>query len=105
MVQGHIADMALDVDASGPVGLSRGVDQGFSGAAACEPRGGDGEALFHRTGAAASSTGPCNCMAATACGVGETVEALYRDIRALRIYEGASDVQRVIIARADHWIN
>jgi acyl-CoA dehydrogenase len=30
---------------------------------------------------------------------GETVEQLYREIRALRIYEGASDVQRVVIAR------
>jgi acyl-CoA dehydrogenase len=30
---------------------------------------------------------------------GATVERLYREIRALRIYEGASDVQRVIIAR------
>ena len=30
---------------------------------------------------------------------GETVERLYREIRALRIYEGASEVQRVIIAR------
>ncbi len=30
---------------------------------------------------------------------GHIVERLYRDIRALRIYEGASDVQKVIIAR------
>ena len=30
---------------------------------------------------------------------GEVVEALYRDIRALRIYEGASEVQKIIIAR------
>jgi acyl-CoA dehydrogenase len=30
---------------------------------------------------------------------GETVERLYRDIRALRIYEGASEVQQLIIAR------
>ena len=30
---------------------------------------------------------------------GSKVEELYRDIRALRIYEGASDVQRLIIAR------
>ena len=30
---------------------------------------------------------------------GQVVERLYREIRALRIYEGASDVQRVIIAR------
>jgi acyl-CoA dehydrogenase len=27
------------------------------------------------------------------------VERLYREIRALRIYEGASDVQKIIIAR------
>ena len=30
---------------------------------------------------------------------GTTVETLYREIRALRIYEGASDVQRIVIAR------
>jgi len=30
---------------------------------------------------------------------GEIVEKLYREIRALRIYEGASDIQRLIIAR------
>jgi acyl-CoA dehydrogenase len=30
---------------------------------------------------------------------GTTVERLYREIRALRIYEGASEVQRLIIAR------
>jgi acyl-CoA dehydrogenase len=31
--------------------------------------------------------------------VGEIVEQLYRDIRALRIYEGASEVQRLLIGR------
>lgn len=31
---------------------------------------------------------------------GFAVESLYREIRALRIYEGASDVQKLIIARA-----
>lgn len=31
--------------------------------------------------------------------VGETVEALYREIRALRIYEGATEVQKIIVAR------
>ncbi|MBV2234726.1 MAG: acyl-CoA dehydrogenase family protein [Sterolibacterium sp.] len=30
---------------------------------------------------------------------GEVVEALYRDIRALRIYEGASEIQKLVIAR------
>jgi acyl-CoA dehydrogenase len=32
---------------------------------------------------------------------GQVVETLYREIRALRIYEGASDVQKVIIARQE----
>ena len=31
--------------------------------------------------------------------VGEVVERLYRDIRALRIYEGASEVQRLLVGR------
>ena len=30
---------------------------------------------------------------------GSTVERLYREIRALRIYEGASEVQKLVIAR------
>ena len=30
---------------------------------------------------------------------GHIIERLYREIRALRIYEGASDVQKIIIAR------
>ncbi len=30
--------------------------------------------------------------------VGETVEALYREIRALRIYEGTSEIQKLVIA-------
>ena len=31
--------------------------------------------------------------------VGHPVEMLYREIRALRIYEGATEVQQVVIAR------
>src|SRR3712207_1429686 len=31
---------------------------------------------------------------------GVVVERLYREIRALRIYEGASEVQKIVIARA-----
>jgi len=31
--------------------------------------------------------------------VGSVVERLYRDIRALRIYEGATEVQRLLVGR------
>jgi acyl-CoA dehydrogenase len=31
---------------------------------------------------------------------GHRVEELYRDVRALRIYEGSTEIQKVIIARA-----
>jgi acyl-CoA dehydrogenase len=30
---------------------------------------------------------------------GEVLESLYREIRALRIYEGATEVQKLIVAR------
>ena len=30
---------------------------------------------------------------------GQIVERLYREIRALRIYEGATDVQKLVVAR------
>jgi acyl-CoA dehydrogenase len=30
---------------------------------------------------------------------GEVVESLYREVRALRIYEGATEVQKLIVAR------
>jgi len=32
--------------------------------------------------------------------VGQKVESLYRDIRSLRIYEGASEVQLLILGKA-----
>jgi acyl-CoA dehydrogenase len=32
--------------------------------------------------------------------VGAKVESLYRDIRSLRIYEGATEVQQLIIGKA-----
>ena len=52
----------------------------------------------HRGGAARRSTTRCRCSAGSACSAAQPVERLYREIRALRIYEGASEVQKLIIA-------
>ncbi|RVD72587.1 MAG: acyl-CoA dehydrogenase [Mesorhizobium sp.] len=97
MVQGHIADMALDVDAAAllvyraawtkDMGAPRVTREAAMAKlfatdraqevidAAVQLHGGDGVRKDH------------------------IVESLYREIRALRIYEGASDVQKVVIAR------
>ena len=97
MVQGHIADMALDVDAAAllvyraawtkDMGTARVTREAAMAKlfatdraqevidAAVQLHGGDGVRKDH------------------------IIETLYREIRALRIYEGASDVQKVVIAR------
>ena len=49
----------------------------------------------------ASSTRRCSSSAARGVRRGSAVEELYREIRALRIYEGASEVQKIIIARQE----
>ena len=48
-----------------------------------------------------TGTGYCQFKGTKGNGVvkGAVVERLYRDVRALRIYEGASEVQRLVIAR------
>jgi acyl-CoA dehydrogenase len=98
MVQGHIADMALDVDAAALL-VYRAAWTKDQGAARVSREA--AMAKLHATEAAQRVID----MAVQLHGGdgvkrGTVVEQLYREIRALRIYEGASDVQRVIIARA-----
>jgi acyl-CoA dehydrogenase len=62
------------------------------------PRGGDGEALCHRPRAEVIDKA-VQLHGGDGVRKGHIVESLYREIRALRIYEGASDVQKVVIAR------
>ena len=64
-----------------------------------DPRGGDGEADRDRNRPARDRPQPCSSSARSACTRGTVAERLYREIRALRIYEGASEVQQLIIAR------
>lgn len=98
MVQGHIADMALDIDASALlVYRSAWVkDQGA-------PRVSREAAMakLHATEAAQRVIDQAvQLYGGDGVRSGMAVESLYREIRALRIYEGASDVQKIVIARA-----
>lgn len=97
MVQGHIADMALDVDAAALL-VYRAAwlkDQG----APRVTREAAMAKLFATDHAQRVIDTAVQLHGGDGVREGEVVERLYREIRALRIYEGASDVQRVVIAR------
>lgn len=103
MVQGHIADMALDVDASALL-IYRAAWTKDSGAPRITREAAMAK-LFATDHAQQVIDKAVQLFGGDGVRKGVKVEELYRDIRALRIYEGASDVQRVIIARqaaADH---
>ena len=98
MVQGHIADMALEIDSAALL-IYRAAWAKDRGAPRISREA--AMAKLHATEAAQRIID----MAVQLHGgdgvrSGFAVEHLYREIRALRIYEGASDVQRIIIARA-----
>lgn len=97
MVQGHIADMALDVDASALL-VYRAAWAKDSGAARVTREAAMAK-LFSTEQAQKVIDRAVQLHGGDGVRSGEVVERLYREIRALRIYEGASDVQRVIIAR------
>lgn len=98
LVQGHLADMALEIDAAALL-VYRAAWTKDTGAARVSREAAMAklyatEAAQRVIDMALQLHGGDGVRAAT------PVESLYREIRALRIYEGASDVQRVIIARA-----
>jgi len=98
MVQGHLADMAVSIDAAALL-VYRAAWVKDSGAARVTREA--AMAKLYATEAAQQVID----MAVQLHGgdgvrQGSVVESLYREIRALRIYEGASDVQRVVIARS-----
>ena len=97
MVQGHIADMALDVDAAALL-VYRAAWAKDSGAARVTREAAMAK-LFATDQAQQIVDKAVQLHGGEGVKSGETVEKLYREIRALRIYEGASDVQRVVIAR------
>jgi acyl-CoA dehydrogenase len=97
MVQGHIADMALDIDASALL-VYRAAWLKDSGAARVSREA--AMAKLYATDRAQSVIDKAvQIHGGDGVRKGSVVESLYREIRALRIYEGASDVQKIIIAR------
>ncbi len=98
MVQGHLADMALKIDAAALL-IYRAAWTKDQGAPRITREA--AMAKLYATEAAQEVID----MAVQLHGgegvrFGAVVESLYREIRALRIYEGASDVQRIVIARS-----
>jgi acyl-CoA dehydrogenase len=98
MVQGHLADMALQIDAAALL-IYRAAwvkDQG----AARVSREAAMAKLYATEAAQKVIDMAVQLHGGDGVRHGFAVEALYREIRALRIYEGASDVQRIVIARS-----
>jgi acyl-CoA dehydrogenase len=97
VTQATLADMALAIDASALLIYRAAWQQDEGGT---DNRRAAAMAKLHATEAAQKVIDAAVQMHGGA-GVtrGVKVEELYRDIRALRIYEGASEVQRQIIAR------
>ncbi|WP_028670575.1 acyl-CoA dehydrogenase family protein [Saccharospirillum impatiens] len=98
MVQGHIADMALDVDAAALL-VYRAAWTKDQGAARVSREA--AMAKLYATDRAQSVIDKAvQLHGGDGVRKGHIVESLYREIRALRIYEGASDVQKIVIARS-----
>ena len=98
MVQGHIADMAVDIDAAALL-VYRAAWAKDVGAARVTREAAMAK-LFATERAQDVIDKAVQLHGGDGVRRGHIMERLYRDIRALRIYEGASDVQKIIIARA-----
>jgi acyl-CoA dehydrogenase len=97
LVQGAIAEMALDIDAAALL-VYRAAWTKDSGAARVTREAAMAK-LFATERAQRVVDKAVQLHGGDGVRRGHIVERLYRDIRALRIYEGASEVQKVIIAR------
>lgn len=98
MVQGHLADMALEIDAAALL-VYRAAWTKDKGAARVTREAAMAK-LYATEAAQRVIDAAVQLHGGDGVRSGHPVEVLYREIRALRIYEGASDVQKIIIARA-----
>jgi len=97
LVQGAIAEMALDIDAAALL-VYRAAWTKDSGVARVTREAAMAK-LFATERAQRVVDQAVQLHGGDGVRRGHIVERLYRDIRALRIYEGASEVQKVVIAR------
>jgi acyl-CoA dehydrogenase len=97
LTQGAIADMATGIDAAALLTYRAAWSRDASGAAATR------EAAMAKMAATETAQSVIDRALQMFGGAGvergNPVERLYREIRALRIYEGATEVQKLIIAR------
>lgn len=98
MVQGHIADMAVEIDAAALL-VYRAAWTKDMGAARVTREAAMAK-LYATEAAQRVIDSAVQIHGGDGVRFGHPVETLYREIRALRIYEGASDVQKIIIARS-----
>lgn len=98
MVEGHLADMALEVDAAALL-IYRAAWVKDMGAARVTREAAMAK-LYATEAAQRVIDAAVQLHGGDGVRSGHIVESLYREIRALRIYEGASDVQKVVIARS-----
>jgi acyl-CoA dehydrogenase len=97
MVQGYIAEMAVDIDAAALL-VYRAAWAKDNGAARVT-REASMAKLFATDRAQQVIDKAVQLHGGDGVRSDHVVERLYREIRALRIYEGASEVQKVVIAR------
>ena len=101
LTQAALAEMAVDIDASALLvyraawakddPAASGVDR-ITGEAAIAK-------LFATEAAQRVIDRAVQIMGGEGVRAGSIVETLYREIRSMRIYEGASEVQKIVIAR------
>ena len=97
LVQGRLADMALQIDAAALL-IYRAAWTKDAGAERVTREA--AMAKLYATEAAQSVIDDAvQLLGGLGVVAGSPLERLYREVRALRIYEGASDVQKVVIAR------
>ena len=97
MVQGHLAEMSVDIDASALL-IYRAAWAKDNGAERITKEAAMAK-LYATDHAQLVIDKAVQIHVGDGVRKGHIIESLYREIRALRIYEGASDVQKIIIAR------